>query len=240
MSLTFDIQKSLFLCALLAQAAGATTIIQSSGNSGGTVPIGYYAPYAPNLTPVVYAVGWTQTSDYTDVNVFANLFTPGSPGTADYALVDAIGPGTSAATDVVARGTVTTPTNPTDVDLFHLTSLAAGTYYLVIDSPSPDTGWQYNYPFVGNYTTASGVSFLGDQWAYGALINAGYTPGSNFSGTSLPVEFSVTGTVATPEPATSGGVGMALVGVALLARVAQKRKRSGIAAGPSSAFPVWR
>lgn len=80
MHLIGSLQTSFVICALLAQTAGATVIIQSSGNSEASVPIGYYAPYAQdNLTPAVYAVAWTQTSDYTDVDVFANLFTSSSP-----------------------------------------------------------------------------------------------------------------------------------------------------------------
>ncbi len=218
MHLINSIRKSLFICAVLAQTAGAATIIESDGNSAASVPIGYYAPYAQyNLTPIVFGpVGWTQTSDYTDVDVFANLFTPGSPGTVNYALVDAIGPGTSFAANGIVRGTVTTPTNPSNVELFQLSSLAAGTYYLVLDSPVANTSWQYNYPFQSNFTMDNGVSYVGAGWAAGSSINTTYTPGSSFSGVSYPVEFLVTGNVATPEPATFAGTGLALVGLLLI------------------------
>ncbi|HZU28758.1 MAG TPA: PEP-CTERM sorting domain-containing protein [Bryobacteraceae bacterium] len=228
-------------CLLMAQA-GATTIIQSAGNSQSSEPLGYYAPYASDgLTPMVYAVEWTQNATYTGVDFFANLFTVGSPGTANYALVTAIGPGTSFAADGIARGSVTTPTNPTDVDLFHLGSLGPGTYYLVLDSPVPNTAWQYNYPIQGNYTTAPGVTFVGDQWSYGASINSGYTAGSNFSGTSLPVEFAVTGTMATPEPATFGVIGIGLIGVAVLVWMTRRRLAGAEQGVTASETPCrWR
>jgi hypothetical protein len=221
-----DLRNSLLACALLAQVAGATTIVQSAGNSEASVPLGYYTPYASSgMTPIVFAVGWTDTSDYVDVNVFANLFTPGSPGTVNYELVTALGPGTSFAADGIVRGTATTPANPTDVSLFHLSFLQAGTYYLVLDSPVPNTSWQYNFPFQTNDTTAPGVSFLGDQYSFGASINTAYTPGSSFSGIGYPVEFSVTGTAATPEPATFAVMGMALIGLSIALRAMRPAAR---------------
>src|SRR5581483_11823681 len=162
-------------------------------------------------TPTVYAVEWSQNTTYNNVDVSANLFTSGSPGTVDYTLVTATGPGTTFAADGITRGTVTTPTNPTNVNLFQLSSLGPGTYYLVLDSPVANTGWQYNLPIQGSYTTAPGVAFLGDQWSSGTSIDSAYTAASNFSGTSLPVEFEVTGTAATPEPTTFAltGIGLA-------------------------------
>jgi hypothetical protein len=212
MTFTNFLRKSLPVCALLAQAAGAATIIQSNGNSGGSVPLGYYAPYAPNNTPIVYAVEWTQTAAFTNIDVTANLFTPGSPGTVNYALVTALGAGTTFAADGIIRGSATTPANPANVDLFHLASLGPGTYFLVLDSPVANTSWQYNFPITGNYTMANGVAFDGDQMSSASSINASYTPGSSFFGVGLPVEFAVTGT-ATPEPATFGLLAMALAGV---------------------------
>jgi hypothetical protein len=198
----------------MAQAAGATTIVQSSGNSGASVAIGYYAPYAPyGLTPALYTVAWTQTSNYTNVDLFANLFTVGSRGTVDYTLVTGIGPGTSFASNGILRGSVATPTNPADVDLFHLDSLAPGTYYLVLDSPTANTAWQYNYPFQSSLTMDTGVTYLGSQWSAGSAINALYMAGSTFSGISYPVEFRVSGTTATPEPTTFALTGMLLVGL---------------------------
>jgi hypothetical protein len=219
MSFIKTLRNSLFACALVANIAGATTIVQSSGNSEASVPLGNYAPYVPyGMTPIVFAVEWTDTSDYANVNVFANLFTPGSPGTVNYELVTAIGAGTSFAADGVVRGTVTTPTNPTDVSLFQLSLLKAGTYYLVLDSPVANTSWQYNFPFQSNYTTDNGVTFLGNQYSYGTSINAGYAPASSFSAIGYPVEFSVTGTVVTPEPSTFAVAGLALVTLSIAMR----------------------
>ncbi|HEY3839353.1 MAG TPA: hypothetical protein VGL72_22425, partial [Bryobacteraceae bacterium] len=140
MHFTIPVHRTIWVCALLVQAAGATTIIQSSGNAGASVPIGYYAPYVQyNLTPAVVGVEWSQTAAYSNVDVKANLFTVGGGGIVNYELVDAIGPGTSFAANGITRGSVSTPANPTDVDLFQLPSLGPGTYFLVLDSPTPNT-----------------------------------------------------------------------------------------------------
>ncbi len=220
MTFTRFLGVGVFAWFLIAHSASADTIIQSAGNSEASEPLGFYAPYAADgITPIVYAVEWSQTATYTNVDVTANLFTPGSSGSVNYALVTAIGPGSSFAADGIVRGSAVTPANPTDVDLFHLNSLGPGTYYLVLDSSVPDTSSQYNFPIQGNYTTASGVTFLGDDWAGGAAINSGYTPASNFDGTILPVEFAVTGRVATaPEPATAGLVALSLITVGIVSR----------------------
>jgi len=219
------IGKSFLVGAILAQAAGASIIIQSTGNSHAALPLGYYAPWAAGgTTPTVNAVSWTQTSDYVDVDVFANLFTPGSPGFVNYELVNAIGPGTSFAVNGLLRGTAITPINPADVLLFHVPLLRAGTYYLVLDSPVDNTSWLFGYQPDGTYNLAPGVSFQGDQWAYGTGINAAYTPASNFFSTVVPVQFAVIGTAAAPEPATAGGTGLVLMGFGLLLRYIRRRK----------------
>lgn len=203
---------SIFIGAGLVQLAAASTIIQSSGNSEASVPLGFYAPYG---TATVYAVSWNQSSAYRNVAVFANLFNGGG-GTVDYTLATAIGPSTSFAQDGIIRGSVTTPANPADVQLFTLPGLAAGTYYLVLDSPTPNSAWQYNFPFLSNYTTAPGVSFRGDQQAQFGSIDTAYTAGSSFSGIGYPVEFAVTGTPSpTPEPGFLPVIGLLMIGLAL-------------------------
>jgi len=107
------IGKSFLIGAILRQAAGASVIVQSTGNSHAALPLGYYAPWATGgTTPTVNAVSWTQTSDYLDVDVFANLFTVGSAGFVNYELVNGIGPGTSFAANGILRGTAITPVNP--------------------------------------------------------------------------------------------------------------------------------
>lgn len=210
-------------CLLLAQAAGATTIVQSNGNSEASEPLGDYAPYAPyGLTPIVYVVEWSQTATYTSVDVSANLFTPGSPGIVDYSLVTEIGTGTTFATDGIIQSSVTTPINPANLTLFDLSSLGPGTYFLVLSSPVADTSWQFNYPIQGNYSTAPGVTFLGDDWSYGSSIDSLYAPGSSFTGAALPVEFQVTGTATTPEPAP---LGMCLIAIGVLAICTSRERR---------------
>jgi expansin (peptidoglycan-binding protein) len=211
------IAKATFIGAAMVQLASASIIVQSSGDSLASVPLGYYAPYG---TATVYAVSWSQSSAYTNVDVSANLFNAGGGGTVDYTLTTAIGPNTSFALDGIVSGSITTPANPTDVDLFQLPALGAGTYYLVLDSPTAGSAWQYNFPFLPSYTTGLGVSFLGDHQAQFAAINNSYTAGSSFSTIGFPVEFEVTGSPSAPvpEPNFFAGIGVALLGVAAALR----------------------
>jgi hypothetical protein len=205
-------------CAVLACPAGASVIVESSGNSEASVPLGYYAPYN---TATVYAVSWSQDSTFTGVSLFANLFSPGG-GSADYTLTTAIGPGTSFAADGVAEGSVDTPANPANVELLQLPELGPGTYYLVLDSTN--AAWQYNFPFQSNYTTASGVTYLGSQQAQFTDIDNAYAPGSSFSPIGYPVEFEVTGTSTAPEPRFDAAIGLLFVGAAVLLRKYRARK----------------
>jgi hypothetical protein len=209
-----SIVRIALLCCTLLPLAGASTIIQSLGNSEASVPLGYYTPYG---TSTVFAVSWSQSSSYSNVAVFANLFNSGGGGTVDYTLATAIGPSTSFAQDGIIRGSVTTPSNPTDVQLFTLPELAAGTYSLVLDSPTQNSAWQYNYPFVSDYVTAPGVSHLGGRQAQFGAIDSAHTAGSSFTGIGYAVEFAVTGTPANaPEPNPSAGIGVVLVGLGWL------------------------
>ena len=91
----------------------------------------------------------------------------------------------------------------------------------MLDSPTAGTAWQYNFPIQSNLTTAPGVSYLGSQEAQFTAIDSNYTPGSTFSGINLPVEFAVTGTPSDPtgpEPNYAAGIGLALVGFAVILR----------------------
>jgi hypothetical protein len=207
----------LALCGgIAAQVAGATTIIESTGNSLGAVPLGYYAPYG---SAEVAAVGWTQTSTYTNVDVTTSLLTPTSGGTIDYTLVKAIGPGTSFAVDGITQGSVNFPYLYGSVDLFQLPSLGPGSYYLALDSPTPDTAWLYNYPYLATYTMDSGVSLIGNYSVLGSGIDPSYTPGSSLTGENIAAEFSVTGTPSTaPEPGTFALLGLSLIGISVALR----------------------
>ena len=211
----------------MAQVAGATTIIESTGNSGGAVPLGYYAPYG---SAEVAAVGWTQTSSYINVDVSVSLLTPTCGGRIDYSLVKAIGPGTSFAVDGITQGSVDLPYLYGNVDLFQLPSLGPGTYYLVLDSPTPNLAWLYNYPYQATYTMDAGVSLIGNYSVLGSGIDTAYTPASSFVGENIATEFSVTATPATaPEPGTFFMMGLSLVGISIAVR------RMGRAAQPARA-----
>ncbi|MGA7409431.1 MAG: PEP-CTERM sorting domain-containing protein [Bryobacteraceae bacterium] len=214
---TNSFQARLLLCGVIAvQVAGATTIIESTGNSGGAVPLGFYAPYN---SAEVAAVGWTQTSSYTNVVVTASLLTPTSGGTIDYTLVKAIGPGTSFAVDGITQGSVNLPYVYGNVDLFQLPSLGPGTYYLVLDSPTPNLAWLYNFPYQATYTMDAGVSLIGNYSVLAPGIDTSFTPASSLVGENIATEFNVTATPANaPEPGTFGFLGLALVGVSIVLR----------------------
>jgi hypothetical protein len=219
------IAAAVFICAALAQHGRADVIVQSSGNSEASVPLGFYAPYG---TATVFEVSWSQSSAYNNVAVFANLFNPGGGGTVDYALTTAIGPGTTFAQDGIVEGAVTTPANPANLELFQLPELGPGRYYLVLSSPTPNTSWQWNFPFQPNYTTASGVSYLGEEEAQFTNLDSAYAPGSGFSAIGFPVEFEVTGTVAsTPEPRYEGAIGLVLVGLGGMLHKFRLRRERG-------------
>jgi PEP-CTERM motif len=208
--------RLLLFAGIATQFASATTIIQSLGNSGGAEPLGYYAPYG---SAEVAAAGWTQTSTYTNIDVAVSLLTPPGNSIIDYTLVTAIGPGTSFAQDGIVQGSVTVPYTYGSVDLFQLPSLGPGTYFLVLDSPSNNTTWLYNYPIGANYVKDAGVSLVGNYVVLGSGIDNTYTPASSFTGYGFPTEFSVTGTlVPAPEPATLGLFGLSLIGVAVVTK----------------------
>ncbi len=217
--------KMLFLLALMAPAAPATTIVEGDGNSTATLPLGFYAPYVQyGYTPTVGAVGWHQNNTFQNIDVTATLFIAGGGETLNYELVNAIGPGTSFAANGVTRGTVNF-TDPFNVirsaDLFQLPSLGPGNYFLVLDSPTPGDGWIYGYPTSPAPITAPGVSFISSYAAFGpSVIDSAYTPASSFNGINTLLEFSVTGTEAgAPEPSTAG---LLILGVACLL-VARRR-----------------
>ena len=217
MHLTGAIRRVGLICAAMLAPMGATTIVSSAGNGGAVVPLGFYAPYAATgNTPIVYAVGWTQTTGYQNVDVAATLFIAGGGDTLNYTLTDAIGPGTTFAQNGIKQGSITfdLANNAIEsVDLFQLPFLAAGKYYLILDSPTPNSGWSYGYPLQPSYTTDTGVTFAGNYDAAGAGINPAYTAASSFGGVNLPVQFAVTGTAAAPEPSTFIPVGGGLMAV---------------------------
>ncbi len=202
----------------------AAVVVSQTGNDGGFDPLGYYAPYGSN-NPGVGAVEWSQTSTFFNVTISANVWEPnGQPiGTINYTLVTSIGSGSSYATSGVAEGSVTALYDPGYVALVTLPSLGPGTYYLVLDSPSTDTGWSYGYPS-GNSTIATdpSASFLGEYSSRGAFVDGGYTPGSTFFDSTpyVPLEFSVESADPTgaPEPRAMLMVGLGLAGLGWLGR----------------------
>jgi hypothetical protein len=203
-----------------AVSGASVTVVSETGNDGGSNPLGYYAPYGASSNPGVAAVEWTQPSTFYHVTISADVWEPsGNPvGTVNYTLVTAIGSGASYATSGVAEGSATVLYDPGYVALTTLPSLGPGTYYLVLDSPSPNTVLDYDYPTGSSVlTTAPSVVFGGDYTSRGVFVNGGYTPGSSFFDVTAyePFQFSVVsaGTSAAPEPSGSWLMALGILGV---------------------------
>ncbi len=205
---------------LLTSLACAGVIVSQGGNDGGANPLGYYAPYGSTHNPGVGVVSWTQTSTFNGVTIYASFFDSSQPASVNYYLVTSIGSGTSFAADGIVEGSASIPANPASVKLGTVASLGPGTYYLVVDSSSAESSWDYGYPSGGAITTASGVTFNGIYSARGGFVNGSYSPASSFftvHDVYLPLEFSVTAS-STPEPATFATAALALLAFAGLRR----------------------
>jgi hypothetical protein len=141
----------------------------------------------------VVAVSWTQTASERNVTIAAGLQTSyaGFEGGTAY-LMNAIGPGTTAANEVVAPVgfTVPPPANPASplvpTVLFTGLVLQPGTYYLVLTAPTATPlpangspmGWEIPaQPLVfANSSTTLSYTFL----ANGAAVNSSFAPASSF------------------------------------------------------------
>jgi hypothetical protein len=186
----------------------ADTIISVDGPHGSTLALG--------ATDQMLVTSWSSTNAYSDVNIdFHSNFGP-FDGTAY--LMTRIGPGTTAADEVVSNAYSATSGSPSLTRLFSGLTLGPGSYYLVVTS-LPVGGWDTPY------TAGSAVLSIGLGVTRGAqyIVNdgngppdLGYPPPSLFSELDFyDLEFQVTGspTSSAPEPATLPwmGVGFMLI-----------------------------
>jgi len=143
---------------------------------------------------------WTSTVAFSDVTISAYVFTgnAANAGATAY-LTTQVGSGATSAT-LIASANLTLPvgavgTTP-ELQLFSGLTLPPGQYYLILATAdtSFNEGWQ-NGDLPTPPVTAAGVTFNGPGYAAGnGMINAGYPPASNFSGTyPLGYAFDVTG-----------------------------------------------
>lgn len=226
---------TLFLPMIPGAFADTIVAVNDTGGTLSSQPLYYYPALAPNYTPTVLALSWTQASAFQNVAVSATLFdfdsNCGSSGCSyggyvNYTFVNAIGPGTSYAANGIARGSTFVNDSIQSWQLFTLNSLNAGTYYLVLDSANQASAI-YQFQGTTTVTKAPGVTFNGTLWSNDGARDTGYTAASNFSGDNEPIEFSVTGDPVSTvsEPATFP---ILVVGLALLGLIAKQRNRATI------------
>jgi len=165
-----------------------------------------------------YRVGWAQTNAYSDVRVSARLGSGGGIGQTGRAyLTTQIGPGTSVANEVASTN-FKFPLQGSEVTLFQGINLAAGSYYLSIigDSSTWGSCWLKGIPLddrgipvdgTNFVIAAADVSFLGTFGAAGGITSSYYPASPTFPDSSIPPEFSVTGT---PLPSMSCPVPLVL------------------------------
>lgn len=225
---------TLFLSTIPGAFADTIVAVNGSGGTLSSQPLYYYPGLAPNYTPTVLALSWTQNSAFQNVAVSATLFDFDSNcgsgscsygGYVNYTLVNAIGPGTSYTANGIARGSTFVNDSIQSWRLFTLNFLNPGTYYLVLDS-SNQASAIYQFQGTTTVTKAPGVTFNGTLWSNDGARDTSYTAASTFSGDNEPIEFSVTGdpVASVPEPATFP---ILVVGLVLLGLVARRRSLFG-------------
>jgi len=170
------------------------------------------------------SVTWTQTETYTNVEISAIFYSlPQTLSSGTFYLTTKLGPGTTVA-DEIARlqlVNVANAASPQLEGLFGGLTLGPGTYYLTLADDLPGNWLSWIYVNSGEtplQQTGLGVTQSTPQ--FGAVVDPTYAPGGVVFNGSVSLIYSVTGDLVTPEPATAGLVGAAM----LAALVAARRK----------------
>jgi len=192
---------------LISQAFG-TTIISQLNN--GPTPTGDGTS--------IGEVSWTETGSYSNVSISANIFAGGASASGTAYLMDLIGPSATAANEVVAPGSFSVTGNPgTNVmtTIFSDLSLAAGTYYLVLQ---PNVGSVIAWNLAGVPVVVEDAGVTGGQ-SDAAVSPAAFAPASTFQGNGNNFIYEVTGTAGTastvPEPSTWAMLVMGAAAIAI-------------------------
>lgn len=157
---------------------------------------------------------WSQSVTYTNVSIYANLFSVNSPtpATGIAYLVSQVGPGTTSADEYVSPFNISLTTGTsTPTLLFSGLTLAPGDYFLVIH-PTSELEWD-NGVAAPVRVLGTGVTVSATPEKNQGTIDP-YAPASNFTQTGGLI-YSVTGDLASevPEPATGA---LILAGAGLL------------------------
>jgi hypothetical protein len=193
---------------LLISRAFGTTIISQLNNG----------PTVTGDGTGISEVSWTETGSYSNVSIFANIFSGGSSASGTAYLMNMIGSGASAANEVVAPGSFSVTGNPgTNVmtTIFSDLSLAAGTYYLVLEA---NAGSVVAWNLAGVPLVVEDTGVTGGQSDAAVSPNA-FAPASTFQGNGNNFIYEVTGTLGTgstvPEPSTWALLLMGAAGIAM-------------------------
>jgi hypothetical protein len=205
-----------------AQTAAASTIVAIPGPALENFEIG--------AGTETLAQSWQQTSEATDVQITALLWSNGtSASTVTAYLTTDIGPASSAA-DMIAESSVSILGGSTSAILFTGLDLPGGTYYLVLSGAEVDDTWSVGD--LASMSLGTGDSLSGTYYSSGAGIPSitqdTFYPfvepgqGALMSVTGTPVV-----TTATPEPSST-----TLAFVAILALWCKSRTSASFGAFP--------
>jgi hypothetical protein len=193
---------------LLCSDSPAGTIVSVTDSQ---VPVNRAALFLGGQFSNVVAVSWMQTAAFSNITIDASLVsTDNSFRSGTAYLMNAIGPGTTPASEVVAPADFTAPVSgnfnlpvPLTV-LFTGLNLGPGTYYLVLSAPHADTSFSPLYWQIASVpvvTTAVSATIGNDVLAntFSSTVDP-FPPASRFISTNPGVMFDVN---SVPEPETS-------------------------------------
>ncbi len=208
---------ALGLAVVCALPAAADTILNTGVGTGGpAVNAGQFEEQ-----------GWTQTVNYTDVDISVALYswTPGEQFDIQAFLTNTINSATTPLASTTFSGSTPT-TTPTAYLLFSGLTLPVGNYYVTLASTDFSPGgavWAYQCPGTCAITQDTGVTLDTQQYADNqghGVLDAIDPYESTFIDAAPPVNLTVTGIPLLPEPAT-----MAMAGGALGLLALWKRRR---------------
>jgi hypothetical protein len=212
-------KRSMLILAMMAGLTGgigradADTIVSITGQNNG----GYVMGALTGGFSQVVAASWSQTQSYTGVSVYVPILEDGGSDTIDAYLVRGTVP--QPESNQLASTTFTASNGLATYAIFSNLSLGAGTYSIVLDSPTEandSSGWEYSAsPTInlGTGVTSNAPAYL--SFDTSVPTYAPNDPNFRFTNQGVTLDYIVTGTVASvPEPSSIvlAGLGLAVLG----------------------------